>query len=119
MSRAYRRNACWLLLRKSEENRSLKRPRCGWIDSIKMDLADIECGGMEWIGLAKDRDQWRALVNAVTDIRGPPNAGKFFSSCTTSGLSSRAQLHGVSCAESAQRRAYRSPSKMPIIFIRL
>jgi hypothetical protein len=50
---------------------------------------------MDWIGLAEDKYQWRALVNAVTNLRVPYNAGKFLSSRTTGGFSRRAQLHGV------------------------
>jgi hypothetical protein len=51
---------------------------------------------MDWIDLAQDRDQWRALVNTVMDLWVPYNIGKFLSSCTTGGFSSRAQLHEVS-----------------------
>jgi hypothetical protein len=49
--------------------------------------------GMDWIDLAEERDQWRALVNTAMNLRVPQNAGKFLSSCTTGGFSRRAQLH--------------------------
>jgi hypothetical protein len=51
--------------------RPLGRPRCRWVDNIKMDLRDIGLGGMDWIDLAQDRDQWNALVNTVMNIRVP------------------------------------------------
>jgi hypothetical protein len=57
-----------------------------------MDLGNIGWGGMDWIGLAQDRDQWKAVVNVVMNFW---SAGKFLSSCTTGGLSRRDQLHGV------------------------
>jgi len=47
------------------------RPRRRWEDNIKMDLSVVECGGMDWIKLAEDRDSWRALVNAVMNLRVP------------------------------------------------
>jgi hypothetical protein len=51
---------------------------------------------MDWIGLAQDRGQWRALVNTAMNLLVPYNSGKFLSCCTTGGLSRRAQLHGIS-----------------------
>jgi hypothetical protein len=51
---------------------------------------------MDWIDLAQDRYQWRALVITVMNLRVPSNVGKFLSSCTTGGRSRRAQPHGVS-----------------------
>jgi hypothetical protein len=42
-----------------------------WEDNIKMELQEVRCEGMDWIDLAKDRDRWRALVNAVTNNRVP------------------------------------------------
>jgi hypothetical protein len=55
-----------------------------------MDLREIE---WDWVNLAQDRDQCRALVNTVKNLRVPSNAGRFLSICTVCGLSRRAQLH--------------------------
>jgi hypothetical protein len=81
------------LVGKPEGKRSLGRPRCRLVDNIKMDLGEVGWDGMDWIDLAQDRDQWRALVNTVMNLRVPLNAEKFLSSCTIGGLSRRAQLH--------------------------
>jgi hypothetical protein len=66
-----KRNAYRILVGRSEGKRPLGRPRCRRVDNIKMDLRDIGLDGMDWIGLAQDRDQWRALVNTVMNLRVP------------------------------------------------
>jgi len=59
-----------VLVGKPEGKRLLGRPRRRWED-IKVDLQEVGCGYMDWIGLVQDRDGWRALVNAVMNIRVP------------------------------------------------
>jgi hypothetical protein len=71
----------------------LGRPRRRWVDNIKMDLLEIGWGGVDWIGLAQDRDKWRGLVNAVMILRVPYNAGKLSSGYMIGGLSSSSQFH--------------------------
>jgi hypothetical protein len=66
-----KRNAYGILVRKSERKRQLGRPRRTWVDNIKTDLREIEWDGVDWIDLAPDRDQWRALVNTVMNHRVP------------------------------------------------
>ena len=60
-----------VLVGKPGGKRPLGRPRLRWEDNIKMDLQEVGCGGMEWIDLAQDRDRWRAVVNAVMNLRVP------------------------------------------------
>jgi len=60
-----------VLMGKPEGKRPLGRPRLRWEDNIKMDLEEVGCGVMAWIDMAYDRDRWRALVNAVMNIRVP------------------------------------------------
>jgi hypothetical protein len=64
-----KRNVYMLLVGKPEGKRPLGRPRRRWIDNIKIDLLEIGLGGVEWIGLAQDRYRWRAVVNAVMNLR--------------------------------------------------
>jgi hypothetical protein len=66
-----KRNAYRLLVGKPEGKRPLGRLRRRWVDNIRMDLEEIGWFGVDWIGLTQDRDQWRALVNAVTNLRFP------------------------------------------------
>ena len=56
---------------KPEGKRPLVRPRHRWVDYIRMDLQEMGCGYMDWIGLAQDRDRWRTLVSAVMNLRVP------------------------------------------------
>ena len=49
----------------------LERPRHRWVDNIRMDLQEVGCGYMDWIGLAQDRDRWRTLVSVVMNLRVP------------------------------------------------
>jgi hypothetical protein len=58
-----------VLVGKSKGKRQLGRPRRRWEDNIRMGLQEVGCGGMDWIGLAQDRDRWRAVVNAVMNLR--------------------------------------------------
>jgi len=60
-----------VLVGKPEGRRPLGRPRCRWVYNIRMDLKEVGCGYMDWIGLAQDRDRWRALVSAVMNLRVP------------------------------------------------
>jgi hypothetical protein len=66
-----KRNAYRLLARKPEGKRPLGRPRRRWVDNIRMDLREVGWGDVDWIGLAKDWNRWRALVNSVLNPRVP------------------------------------------------
>jgi hypothetical protein len=60
-----------VLVGKPEGKRPLGRPRRRWEDNVRMDLREVGCGCVDWIGLAQDRDRWRALVSAVRNFRVP------------------------------------------------
>ena len=85
-----------ILMGKPEGKRPLGRPRRRWVDNIRMDLLEVGCGYMDWIGLAQDRDSWRTLVSAVMNLRVPWNAGNFLTSCKPVSFSRRTLHYGVS-----------------------
>jgi hypothetical protein len=64
-------NAYRLLMGKPEGKRPLGRPRSRWVDNIRMDLGEVGWGDVYWIGLAEDRNMWRALVNSILNLRVP------------------------------------------------
>jgi hypothetical protein len=66
-----RRNAYRLLVGKPQGKRSLGRPSRRWVGSIRMVLREVGWGDVDWIGLARGRDRWRALVNSVLNLRVP------------------------------------------------
>ena len=85
-----------VLVGKPGGKRPLGRPRLRWVDNIRMDLQEMGCGYMDWIGLAQDRDRWRTLLSAVMNLRIPWNAGNFLTSCKPVSCSWRTLHHGVS-----------------------
>ena len=85
-----------VLVGKPEGRRPLGRPRRRWVNNIRMDLQELGCGYMDWIGLAQDRDGWRTLVSAVMNLRVPWNAGNFLTSCKPVSFSRRILHHGIS-----------------------
>jgi len=66
-----RRGLCRVLVAKPEGRRPLERPMRRWVDNIRMDLQEVGCGYMDWIGLAQERDRWRTLESAVMNLRVP------------------------------------------------
>ena len=60
-----------VLVGKPEGRRPLGRPRRRWADNIRMDLQEVGCVYVDWIGLAQDRHRWRTLVSAVMNLRVP------------------------------------------------
>jgi hypothetical protein len=74
MGRAYstngaKRNACRILVGKPEGKRQIGRTRHRWVGNIEMDLREIGWEGMDYIHVLQDRDQWRALVNTIMNLR--------------------------------------------------
>jgi len=65
------RGVCRVLVGKPEGKIPLGRPGRRWVDNIRMDLQEVECGYMDWIGLAQERDRWRTLVSAVMNLGVP------------------------------------------------
>jgi hypothetical protein len=66
-----RRGTRRVMVGKPEGKRPLGRPRRRWVDNIRMDLGVVGCGDVNWIGLAQDRNRWRALVNSVLNLQVP------------------------------------------------
>jgi hypothetical protein len=66
-----KRTAYRILVVEPEEKKPLGRPRRRWVDNIKIDLRETGWDGMDWIDIAQDRDQWRALVNTVMNLGVP------------------------------------------------
>jgi hypothetical protein len=66
-----KRDAYRILVGTPGEKRPLRRPGCSWVDNIKRNLRELGWDGMDGIELAQDRDQWRALVNTVMNLRVP------------------------------------------------
>ena len=60
-----------VLVGKLEGRRQLGRPRLRWVNNIRLDLQEVGCGYVDWIGLAQDRDRWRTVVSAVMNLRVP------------------------------------------------
>jgi hypothetical protein len=63
-----KRGVYWVLVGKPRGKRPLGRPKRRWKDNIRMDIQEVGCGGIDWIGLVQDRDRWRAIVNAVMNF---------------------------------------------------
>jgi hypothetical protein len=66
-----KRKAYRLLVGKPEGKRSLRRSKRRWVDNIRWDLGEVRCGDVDWIGLAKDWNRWRAVVNSVLNLLVP------------------------------------------------
>jgi hypothetical protein len=70
-ARLRKRNMYRLLTGKTEGMRLLGKPKRSWVDNITMDLGEVRCSGVDWIGLAQDTNRWRALVNLLLNLRVP------------------------------------------------
>ena len=83
-----------VLVGEPEGKRPLGRPRRRWLDNIRMDLQEVGCMHVDWIGLAQDRDSWRTVLSAVMNLRVP--WGNFLTSCKPVSFSRRTLHHAVS-----------------------
>jgi len=81
---------------KPERKRPLGRLRRRWEGNIKIDIEEVGWRSMEWIELAQERGKWRALVNAVMNLRVPSSAGNFLTGYKPVSFLRRTVLHGVS-----------------------
>jgi hypothetical protein len=86
---------CRVLVGKARRKDTIRKTKMRWVGytSIMMDLGEIGCGGVDWIGLTQDRDKRRALVNSVMNLLIPQNSRNLSRGYTSSCLSSSAQLH--------------------------
>jgi hypothetical protein len=82
---------------KTRRKETSRKTRCRWVHNIKMNLRDIGRGGMDWIELVQDRDQWRALVNILMNLQVLQNIEKFLNSCTTGSFSKKLLLYASCC----------------------
>jgi hypothetical protein len=82
-------------VKEPEGKRPPGRQRRGWMDNIKLDMGQIRWDSVDWIGLAQDKDKWRALVNSVMNFRVALNTGRLSNGFTTGDLSNITLLHRV------------------------
>ena len=71
MAHMVRRGVYRVLVGKPEGKRPLGRPRRRWVDNIRLELQEVGCGYMDWIGLAQDTERWQTLLSAVMNLRVP------------------------------------------------
>jgi hypothetical protein len=85
-------------VRKPEGKRPLGRPRRRWVDDIKMALEEIGRGGVDWIGLAQDRDKWRSMARFRISRRRPRRKDIRFESAISPSLSNKFALQKYLCS---------------------